>query len=169
MESSISKLPPGPVMARAVQCRDPSFYDPTQLKFKVSEAFLTWILQVPKYLFSSMKSPSLPHSYNDCVWHNSPICNDTMLIAPMLEWTVPAFLHSLLLSLFSIMHVSGSAIVVLYCFCYRRCYFMTQPQFCPLFLFSIYFLIWVWFFRFCELNQSWCHLWTLICPWPVLV
>lgn len=34
MESSISKLPPGPVMARAVQCRDPSFYDPTQLKFK---------------------------------------------------------------------------------------------------------------------------------------
>ncbi|XP_065051192.1 crk-like protein [Rhopilema esculentum] len=33
-EPSIPALPPGPVMARAIQSRDPSFYDPTELKFQ---------------------------------------------------------------------------------------------------------------------------------------
>eukprot|EP00112_Aurelia_sp_Birch-Aquarium-sp1_P010274 Seg2200.2 transcript_id=Seg2200.2/GoldUCD/mRNA.D3Y31 product="Crk-like protein" protein_id=Seg2200.2/GoldUCD/D3Y31 len=35
-----SALPPGPVMARAIQSRDPSFYDPSELKFKKDDRIL---------------------------------------------------------------------------------------------------------------------------------
>jgi len=36
-ETQIQNLPPGPVMARAIQTRDPSFYDPTELKFQKND------------------------------------------------------------------------------------------------------------------------------------